>query len=128
MDICFYTSFLFIIPIILACILEVKYVAFTSLLCFITSVINHYYESENICAHTIDTIIVRTIAILHILYALYTYQFTNILMILSYILSIATLIIYIDIKKYKLDEDYHSFVHFFSVCGILFYIFAIYYS
>ena len=97
------------------------------MLCFITSVINHYYQSNNSIALIIDIIVVRTIAIMHILYALYTYQFSNKIMILSYIASIITVKIYLDIHKNNLFE-YHYFVHYFSVCGILLYIFAIYYA
>ena len=74
-NICFYTSFMFIIPIVLALILNVKIITITSTLCLITSVINHYYENNNIIALTIDIIVVRTIAILHILYALYIFTF-----------------------------------------------------
>jgi len=126
-NICFYTSFMFIIPIVVAFILDVKIIALTSTLCFITSVINHYYENNNQLALTIDIIVVRTIAILHILYALYRYKFSNRVMILSYIASIITVKIYLDIHENNLFE-YHYFVHYFSVCGILFYIFAIYYA
>ena len=126
-NICFYTSFLFIIPIVLALILHVKIIALTSTLCFITSVINHYYQSNNSIALIVDIIVVRTIAILHIVYALYTYRFSNKIMMLSYIASIITVKIYLDIHKNNLFE-YHYFVHYFSVCGILFYIFAIYYA
>ena len=130
-NICLYTSFLFIIPIILALILNVKIIAITSTLCFITSVINHYYQSSNSLALIIDIIVVRTIAILHILYALYRYRFSNMIMMCSYILSIITIKIYVDIHKHNLFE-YHYFVHYFSVVVYYFtflqYIILIYYE
>ena len=126
MNICFYSSFLFIIPVILALITGTNYVATTSTLCLITSVCNHYYENNNIYALYTDIVVVRTIALTHIIYALYKFGVSNIFIILVYLFFILSIKIYLDIHTYNLYE-YHYLIHYTSVCGIVFYIFAMYY-
>jgi hypothetical protein len=127
MNICFYTSFMFIIPIILALILNINYVAFTSFLCLITSIVNHYYENNNTLALNIDIVVVRSVALFHIIYALYNFRFSYIFILISYLFSLLTIKIYLDIHTYELYE-YHYFIHYCSITGIVFYILGHYYS
>jgi hypothetical protein len=118
---------MFIIPIILALILNISYVAFTSFLCLITSIVNHYYENNNTLALNIDIVVVRLVALFHIIYALYKFRFSNIFILITYLFSLLTIKIYLDIHTYELYE-YNYFIHYCSITGIVFYILGHYYS
>ena len=116
------TSTLFIFPALYAYLIlpPNSLVMFGSIVCLITSVLNHYYKNENNLFRIIDIITVVAIAVyftLHCLFAIGFKFYANIV----YILVIISLFIYYYVNYYN-PCDYHFLVHIFAVTGIMFYI------
>jgi hypothetical protein len=121
----FYSSMLFIFPIIYAYLVLPPYsqVMFGSIACLITSVLHHYYKAENTTLQKIDRITVNSIAAYFILHCIRTIGnkfYANITYFLSAI-SIG-IFYYTNILKPELYSDYHWLVHVFSITGVMFYI------
>jgi len=116
------TSTLFIFPAVYAYLILPSYslVMFGSIVCLITSIVNHYYRNQNNSFRTIDIITVVPIAAYFTLHCLFNIGFKFYANIV-YILVIMSLCTYYYVNYYN-PCDYHCLVHIFAITGIMFYI------
>ena len=116
------SSTLFIFPAVYAYLILPRYslVMFGSIVCLITSIVNHYYKNQNNLFRTIDIITVVAIAAYFTIHCLFNIGFkfySNIV----YILVIMSLSTYCYVNYYN-PCDYHYLVHIFAITGIMLYI------
>ena len=114
---------LFILPVIYAYILlPYSNVMYGSLICLITSVINHYYKSCHNVFRIIDIITVLSIACfftLHCILEIGIKPYANIM----YILAFSALGVYVYLyDKPHLYCSHHCIIHILAITGIMFYI------
>ena len=122
----FLSSFLFIIPAIYGYMISYYKIIIGSIICFITSSINHYFSSQHKIFRPIDIISVICIA-LYFIYNCYSNINFNFYSVSMYIICLITLSWYIFIKFNKhLDKKYYFITHILAVSGIMFYIKAFY--
>ena len=116
------TSTLFIFPALYAYLIlpSNSLVMFGSIVCLITSVLNHYYKNQNNLFRTIDIFTVVAIAAYFTLHCLFNIGFKFYANIV-YILVIMSLCTYYYVNYYN-TCDYHCLVHIFAITGIMFYI------
>ena len=115
------SSMLFLLPAIYGYIIKWVSVSVGSIVCFFTSIINHYHTSQHKLFRPLDIVCVNSIAFYFLLYTIYTsgISFYSTIM---YVLSILTLSIYfyIHIKTPDLYAKYYCWVHICAVTGIMF--------
>jgi hypothetical protein len=121
----FYTSFLFLIPAIIAYyVIPKKDVAIASFACFVTSVIAHYYNCENHLASIIDIVIVRAIGIFYLIHSIVSIG-VNPIIVWMYACSVISVGLYLQIRDVPKEScKWHYLIHISSVAGILIYILA----
>ena len=116
------SSTLFIFPAIYGYLVSYKLIMYSSIICFFTSIVNHYFCSVHKYFRIIDIICVNSIALYFTFHSLFTIGF-NTYSTIMYICALITLSIYLYIKfKPYLDKKYYCLVHLFAVIGIIFYI------
>lgn len=121
------SSTLFIIPSIYAFLTLPLYsnVMFGSIMCLITSVMNHYYKTKNKFYRKIDLFTVIPIGAYFTLHSLFNIGFKFYANIM-YILTASALGIYFYLlNKPNLYCDYHCLIHIIANTGIMFYIKAL---
>ena len=114
------SSILFIIPAIYGYIIRWFIISISSVICFCTSIINHYHISQHRLFRPLDIVCVNSIAAYFIFFTIYNIGisfYSNITYLLSFIAL--SIYLYIFIKPY-LYEKYYCFVHIFAVTGIIF--------
>lgn len=121
-----YSSLLFLFPAMYAYYLLPPYsnIMIGSIICLITSVINHYYKSKHTIIRKIDIVLVNSIAGYFILHCLVKLSITF-YSIMMYLLSVITMGVYIYIKNKDFTNEYHYLVHILANAGIMFYIKAL---
>lgn len=113
-----FTASLFIVPTLYAYALKVKDVAWASLLCLITSVMNHATFSQIPAVNLLDTVVVRSIALAYVLHALYSVVVLKKILYASVVaMGILTWVLYV-------CGAYHCWVHVLAIAGIMLYIHA----
>lgn len=113
------SSMLFILPAIYGYIINWISISIGSIVCFFTSVINHYNTSQHKIFRPLDIVCVNSIAFYFLLYTIYTsgISFYSTIM---YLISILTLSIYFYIRmKPYLYVKYYCWVHIFAVTGVM---------
>jgi len=116
------SSMLFIFPAIYGYLVSYKLIMYSSIICFFTSIVNHYFCSVHKYFRIIDIICVNSIALYFTFHSLFTIGF-NTYSTIMYICALITLSIWLYIKfKPYLDKKYYCLVHLFAVIGIIFYI------
>ena len=116
------SSTLFIFPAIYGYLVSYKLIMYSSIICFFTSIVNHYFCSVHKYFRIIDIICVNSIALYFTFHSLFTIGF-NTYSTIMYICALITLSIWLYIKfKPYLDKKYYCLVHLFAVIGIIFYI------
>lgn len=128
MSIPFFTSFLFIVPMVYAWLVLPKLdVAVACLICLTTSIGYHYDDCQNETWRVIDTVVVRLIATAYIIHAVVTMGWQKPWPL--YLFAATTLLVYLGLSWHKDNKEKevlykcHSFVHLFAVCGIMLYIY-----
>lgn len=115
----FFSSMLFIVPLLYGFYTSFYTIIPYCIICLLSSLMYHYYNSENKIFGYIDKICVNSIAGGFILYTLLNTQL-NVYSIITYIISLITISTYLyvcsDVKMWK----YYFLVHLFSNVGILF--------
>ena len=116
------SSMLFIFPAIYGYLISYKLIMYGSIICFFTSIVNHYFCSKHKYFRIIDIIFVNSIALYFVFHSLFNIGF-NTYSTIMYVLALITLSIYLYIKfKPYLYEKYYCLVHLFAVIGVMFYI------
>ena len=118
----FYSSMLFIVPAIYAYSISTPSydIVIGSLVCFITSIIKHYYKAEKPLIQNIDRVIVLSIGAYFTLLCLFQIGFMFYANIM-YILAGAAIAFYLYLNdKPHLYCDYHFLVHVLAISGIMF--------
>jgi len=113
------TSLLFIVPVIYAYLILPPYSSLMigSTACLITSVVNHYYKSQNKLFRIIDFAVVVPIAAYFTLHCYFMIGF-KFYAIMVYICALISLCAYYYIN-YCITCDYHCLVHICAVIGIM---------
>jgi hypothetical protein len=118
----FYSSMLFIVPTIYAYSISPPLydIVIGSFVCFITSIINHYYKAENRLIQNIDRVVVISIAVYFTLQCLFKIGFTFYANIM-YFLAGSAIIVYLYLHyNPHLYCDYHCLIHILAISGIMF--------
>ena len=115
----FFSSMLFIVPLLYGYYTSFYTIIPYCIVCLLTSLINHYYNSNNKIFGYIDKICVNSIAGGFILYMLLNTQ-VNVYSIITYIISLITISIYLYVCSDVNMSKYYFLVHLFSNIGILF--------
>ena len=91
------SSMLFIFPAIYGYLISYKLIMYGSIICFFTSIVNHYFCSKHKYFRIIDIIFVNSIALYFVFHSLFNIGF-NTYSTIMYVLAVITLSIYLYIK------------------------------
>jgi|LakMenE01Jun11ns_1017448.scaffolds.fasta_scaffold9446741_1 hypothetical protein len=114
------SSMLFILPATYGYIIRWFLISVGSVICFFTSIINHYNTSQHRLFRPLDIVCVNSIAAYFVFFTIYNIGI-SFYSIITYLLCFITVSIYlyIFIKPY-LYANYYCLVHLFAVTGIMF--------
>lgn len=113
------SSLLFILPSIYGYYISYKAIMIGSIVCLLTSSVNHYYKSEHKIFNWIDILCVNTIAIYFGIKCL-TQSGCTFYFILMLLFAFIALFIWFFVKfNPHFYEDYYWLTHFFAVTGVI---------
>lgn len=122
MHVCAVSSFVFIVPCIVAYCFRIYDVMIATFLCFVTSFVNYMTLSQT--TRAVDIVTVNTIAIFYVCHSIWLiakghYHFINVLIVAFY-----SILIYYLVRQNRVHDNCHVFVHLNAALGICIYLLA----